>query len=102
MSELSTVPATVEMATTDVVPVEVDMTAQLPSGGSVTSPVCTLTAADGTAVILADDPVVAGNVVTQTVRGSALTAGQIYRLRIAYTAAVGVTFTTVTGIVVPL
>lgn len=103
MSEISTDPAAIHMATTDVLPLEVDMTAQLPAGGSVGTPACTLTdRADGTVVTLADEPVVAGNVVTQPIRGSALTARHVYQLRVVYAASESVTLTTVTEIVVLL
>ena len=71
--------------------------------GSVTVPSSTLvdTTTDQT-VSLQDAPSVSGNVVTQIVRGSALTANHVYQLIVTYTAAANTVLTTVTVINVPI
>lgn len=88
LGPLGTSPFTVAMATTDEIPYGVDMTNALPSGGSVSGVSCTLLdLGTGQKITLQDSPSVAGNIVTQIVRGSALLASHHYRLTVVFTAA---------------
>lgn len=99
--QLSTSPPSIPLATTDEVPFAVDMTAQLPQGGSVSDPIVTLTdIPSGTAITL-PSPTVSGNSVVQILRGADLTPGHQYLLRVVYNAAVDTVLTTFTGIFVP-
>lgn len=102
--DLATDPAEVTQATAENVPWAVDMTNALPSVGSVSAVTTSLVdlTLNGETVTLADAPVVAGNVVTQIVRGSVLTAGHSYRLQITYTAAANTVLTSLTVIYCPV
>lgn len=94
LGPIGTNPAAVGMATTDVIPYGVDMTNALPSGGSVSGVTCLLTdLRTGQKITLEDNPTVAGNVVTQIVRGSQLVAGHYYRLTIVFSAATNTVLT---------
>ena len=102
--DLATDPPEVTQATAENVPWAVDLTNALPSGGSVSAVATTLTdlTLNGKTVTLADPAVVAGNVVTQIVRGSVLTVGHSYLLQITYTAAANTVLTSLTVIYCPV
>lgn len=70
MSKLSTTPSSVEIASTQTVPLAIDFTSQVGAGDAVSAPVVTVTdlvsGADVTATVVRANPApsVAGNVVT--------------------------------------
>lgn len=75
---LSTVPPEFRMARSERFPLAFDVSNE---GSSPTSPAFVMTDAnDGTVVTLDDEPTTNGNVVTQIVNGSALTAEHSYEL----------------------
>ena len=83
-----TSPNTVDVLTGEILPIAVDFARLLASGQTATVPTSSLTdLTTGAAVTLADQPTVSGTVLTQIVRGAALTAGHNYRLVVGVTAA---------------
>lgn len=88
MSALSTQPATWQIATTETLPLGVDMAALLLEGETITSPTADLVDPDDGAAVEGGVgmPSVAGSVVTQTITGSELTAGTTYRLVVSFVA----------------
>jgi hypothetical protein len=103
--ELSTVPPGQTMATTEVRSFGIDMTNLLASIPNSSISGVSTALQDVTIdlpVALVDVPTVFGNVVTQPVRGSALTVGHNYELRVTFTAAPLSVLTVVLEIGVPL
>jgi hypothetical protein len=80
-------PATAVITTLETWPWGFDATNLLAEGDSITSPVSVMVDTNtGAAVTLSDSPTIDGNVITQIVRGSELTAGHSYRLTVTFTA----------------
>lgn len=89
MSALSVSPPFLELATSEVLPIAFDATALLANGDAVATPTAILTrVADGTdfADALSDSPAATDNVITVTVDGSELVAGESYRLAVSFSA----------------
>jgi hypothetical protein len=102
-SEVATVPPSRRQLTTDIIPWAVDFTEQLQTGQTVTSPSTKMIdQGTGATITLSDAPSVAGNIVSQVVRGSELTAGHRYWLIFNYVAGVLTTLGAVLEIDVPL
>lgn len=97
---IKTNPYVVTMATTDELPYGIDMTGALTNiaGGSVSGAASSLVDLGTRQSISLGSPVTVGNVVTQSVLGSALIAGHNYLLRITFTAATGTIVTVETEI----
>jgi hypothetical protein len=96
LGALATNPTNLPQSTSDTIPYGVDCTNAIStiSGGSVSSPVTKLF--DMTAqqtITLQDSPTLSGNIVTQIVRGSVLTANHQYRLSVQFTAATSTVLT---------
>lgn len=90
MSALTTSPDTFEIARSETLPLGVDMAALLLGGETIGSPAATLTdystGLDVTADGISGSASTAGGVVTQTLLGSGLTAGRMYRLAVSFVA----------------
>lgn len=96
---MSTIPSSVSICKTDVIPYGIDMTAALPNGGSVTGVTTSLLDLNTNQhVTLSDAAVTSGNIVTQIVRGSALAPKHSYQLSVVFTAATNTVFTITTEI----
>lgn len=96
MSETSTIPSTVHMASTDVLPLDCDATALLIGSELVASVTTSLTnLTTKAAVTLSDAPTVDAGATgaTQIVRGSELAAGTSYRLAYVLTLTSGTVLT---------
>ena len=94
MSTLSVYPPSIEMASSETLPIRMDTSNLLGVGESPTSPTAVLTnlsTGNSYAAGLSGNASVSGNYVTQTV--TALTGGQQYRLAVSFTAASGKVWT---------
>lgn len=101
---LSCVPPVWVMATTEEMPLAFDTTNVLENAQVPYGPTCVLTDVSvgrGLIVDLPTDPTVSGNIVTQQVDGSALTAGHIYTLAVTFSAAADTVWTMLLTIRVP-
>lgn len=86
MTTLTTVPHTVEQSTLEDIKWGIDLTAQLTVTQTPTAVVCILTSPSGVAIAMtADDPVVAGKIVSQRVRKGKLTNLGNYQLAVLFT-----------------
>jgi hypothetical protein len=82
LGELVTIPASVQMATTDTINYQFTITP--PVNGAVASATTYLRdERTGQPITLQDAPTITGNAVTQIVRGAALVVGRSYRLSVA-------------------
>jgi len=83
----SSIPSQVSQATSETLPWKFDVTKLLQVGDTVTSPTSVFTDLTiGSDIVLPDLPAASGNVVTQIVNGSVLTAGHQYRLVVSFVA----------------
>lgn len=89
-SQLSTTPAYFDMATTEVFPINIDMTAYLQAGQSVQlTPVPTASLVDQSnnqaiATALQGSPTVSGSIIQVSLNGAALRAGGVYTLIVTF------------------
>ncbi len=81
------VPGKFVMSVAEVWTLPFDASAYLSTGESVSNVVAAMTkVSDGSTVVLADAPTVAGNVISQKLNGPAeLTSGDLFRLRFTFT-----------------
>jgi len=90
VSLLDTDPPSRDMATSETLPFGFDVSALLLGGESVTLPTSTLRDTQkNTNVAGLAAPTVSGNIITQSVVGSSLTAGHTYWLVVSFQAATG-------------
>jgi len=102
MSSVDVTPASFSMLTTETLPLAFDASTLLADGESVSDVSVTLVSlGDASTVDLADDPSVAGNVITQVVDGSQLSPDQRYRLAVTFQAATDKVWTLPLVITVP-
>jgi len=86
-------PPSFVMQSSEELPLGFDATALLLSGQTVSSPTTVLTdLTTSTTITLANAPTVSGNIVTQVVVGSQLTADHVYRLVVTFTAGTDTTW----------
>lgn len=88
LNDFSTDPASRDIATTEYMPGVWDYAALLSGGESLSSPTVTVTdvrTGSAVAAALQGSAAVAGNTVTQTIKGSALTPGRQYRVLVTAT-----------------
>lgn len=89
-SQLSTTPATFDMATTELFPVNIDMTAYLQTGQSVQgspTPMATVIDQSNNQTISAavqGTPTINGNLVQVSLNGAALRSGGVYTLIVTF------------------
>jgi len=88
LSVLDTNPSSFLMASAEILPIGIDVTALLSTGQSIGEYSITVTDyATASPVTLADTPAVSGNVVTQIIRGSELQPSSTYRVNLVFNAA---------------
>lgn len=83
----SALPSLIQQSTLATIAWPCDVTAQAGAGAPTSPSTVFLDLTTGTTVVLADRPTISGNVISQIVRGSVLTAGHSYRLSFLYTIA---------------
>lgn len=98
MSAFATNPASIDMATTDTIPLSVDLSALLSTGDSVTNVSLVFKDLQINRVISLSAFTQNGNVITQVIPGNLLKVHGSYRVTIVFTANTNKIFTVITDV----